>query len=46
MNKKMMLTEKEAELIQAIRNYVRSYPNGHPQLLIYAQELFDDLITF
>ena len=38
---KKELTEEEAELIEAIRAYKGSYPNGHPQLLFYAQELFD-----
>nr|DAP06527.1 MAG TPA: hypothetical protein [Caudoviricetes sp.] len=38
---KKELTEEEAELIEAIRAYKRSYPNGYPQLLFYAQELFD-----
>lgn len=38
------LTEIEAELICAIRNYVRSYPNGHPELLWYAQKIFDELV--
>ncbi|ERJ63596.1 hypothetical protein HMPREF1555_02344 [Porphyromonas gingivalis F0570] len=40
----MKLTEKEEELIRAIRNYRKSYPNGHPQLLYYASQLFDELI--
>jgi len=38
------LNEKEAELIEAIRNYRLSYPGGYPQLLWYAQQLFDDLV--
>lgn len=40
---KKELNEKEAELIEAIRNYRKSYPNGYPQLLWYAQRLFDEL---
>lgn len=44
---KLELSEREAELIQLIRklirNYKISYPNGHPQLLWTAQELFDQL---
>lgn len=40
---KLNLSPQEAELIQLIRNYKRSYPNGHPQLLYAAQELFDEL---
>jgi len=39
----MELTEKEADLITAIRNYVKSYPDGYPQLLIYAQDLFEEM---
>ena len=39
------LNEKEAELIEAIRNYRLSYPDGYPQLLWYAQQLFDDLVA-
>lgn len=29
----MELTEKEKDLIEAIRNYKRAYPNGQKQLL-------------
>ena len=32
---------KKKELIESIRNYCNSYPNGYPQLLEYAQDLFD-----
>ena len=38
--KQSRLTDKEAELIQAIRNYKRSYPNGALNLYHYAQEIF------
>lgn len=37
------LTEKEEELIRAIRNYQMSFPNGYPQLLYYIQQLVDEL---
>ncbi len=37
------LTEKEEELIRAIRNYRLSYPNGHPQLLYYIDQLVAEL---
>ena len=40
---KIKLTEKEDELIRAIRNYRISYPNGYPQLLYYIQQLVDEL---
>ena len=42
---KKELTEEEAELIEAIRAYKISYPNGHPQLLFYAQKLFDEMTS-
>lgn len=42
---KKELTEEEADLIEAIRAYKRSYPNGHPQLLFYAQKLFDEMTS-
>ena len=38
------LTEKEWELIQAIRNYKRAYPNGSRNLLAYIYELFERLL--
>lgn len=41
---KMEVTPEEKELIEVVRNYNKSYPDGHPQLLWYAQELFDNLI--
>lgn len=37
------LTEKEEELIRAIRNYQKSFPNGFPQMLYYIQQLVDEL---
>lgn len=40
----MELTEKEEELICAIRNYRASFPNGYPELLWYCQQLFDNLV--
>ena len=38
---KMELSFEEKELIESIRNNCNSYPNGYPQLLEYAQDLFD-----
>ena len=38
---KMELSFEEKELIESISNYCNSYPNGYPQLLEYAQDLFD-----
>lgn len=40
---KIKLSEKEEDLIRAIRNYRRSYPNGYPQMLYFIQQLVDDL---
>lgn len=40
----MRYTEKEDELIQAIRNYRRAYPNGAIQLETYIMELVYDLM--
>lgn len=37
----MTITLEEQELIMAIRNYCNSYPNGYPQLLEFAQDIFD-----
>ena len=38
---KMNVTSEEEELILAIRNYCDSYPDGYPELLDYAQDIFD-----
>lgn len=38
---KMKVTSEEEELILAIRNYCDSYPDGYPELLDYAQDIFD-----
>lgn len=43
MKNKIKLTEKEEELILAIRNYRKSFPNGHPEMLYYIQQLVDEL---
>lgn len=40
---KIKLTEKEEELIRAIRNYQASFPNGYPQMLYFIQQLVDEL---
>ena len=40
---KIKLTEKEEDLIRAIRNYRKSYPNGYPQMLYFIQQLVDEL---
>ena len=40
----MEVSEDESELLAAIRNYNKSFPDGYPQLLWYAQELFDNML--
>lgn len=40
----MKLSDDEKDLIAAIRNYRKAYPNGQDQLRFYAQRLFDDLM--
>lgn len=40
---KIKLSEREDELIRAIRNYQKSFPKGYPQLLYYIQKLVDEL---
>ena len=38
------LNAKEEELIAAIRNYRKGFPDSYPNLLYYAQQLFDELV--
>ena len=38
------VTKEEEELLTAIRNYNKSFPDGYPQLLWYAQKLFDNML--
>lgn len=38
---KMEVTFEEKELIESIRNYCKSYPDGYPHLLEFVQDLFD-----
>ena len=40
----MQLTLEECELIASIRNYNKSFPDGYPELLWYAQQLFDNMV--
>lgn len=40
---KLELTDKEQELIEAIRNLQKAYPNGYKELLYYVQQLVDEL---
>lgn len=41
---KVEVTESEFELLESIRNYNRSYPDGYPELLWYAQQVFDSML--
>lgn len=43
-NEWMEVSYEEKELLESIRNYNRSFPDGYPELLWFAQELFDNLI--
>lgn len=38
------ISEKEWELIQAIRNYKRAYPNGAKNFIAYIRQVLDELI--
>lgn len=40
----MEVTPEERELLERMRNYNKSYPNGYPQLLWDLQELFDEMV--
>ena len=40
--KHLRLTEVECELIEAGRNYKRSYPNGATELRYYVERLFTE----
>ena len=39
-----LLNDAELELIEAIRNIRKAYPNGYENLVWYAQQLFDELV--
>lgn len=42
--KQLEVTEEEEELILAIRNLIKAYPNGYKELLWFTQQLFDELV--
>ena len=44
LTKYMEYTEKEDELIQAIRNYRKAYPNGQRNMEIYIMDLVYELM--
>ena len=41
---KVELTEKENDLIQAIRNYRKSYIFAGPEMIFYIEKLFTELM--
>lgn len=38
--RKLTLTELEFDLIETVRNYKRSYPNGEPEIRYYIEKTF------
>ncbi len=44
MKRTIELTETEFDLIESIRNYKRSFPNGEPQIRWYINKLFAELM--
>ena len=44
MNTEIILTEKERELIEVVRNYKNSKHNPSKSLEMYAKQLFDELL--
>lgn len=42
--KQIKLTEEEIDLIESIRNYRKSYPNGYPELRWYIEEMLANML--
>ena len=40
----MMVTDEERDLIEQIRNYNISYPNGYPELMWFVEEALDKML--
>ena len=40
----MEVTPEERDLIESIRSYNKSFPDGYPELLWFAQQLFDNML--
>ena len=40
----MKVTDEERYLIEQIRNYNISYPNGYPELMWFVQETLDKML--
>ena len=38
------VTDEELELLRATRNYNKSFPDGYPELLWYAEEIFNNML--
>ena len=38
------VTDEELELLRAIRNYNKSFHDGYPELLWYAEEIFNNML--
>lgn len=45
MKEQLTLSDREAELIEGIRNYKRAYPNGSRGYVFYLRELFEELLS-
>lgn len=43
-NKIIEVSEDEFELLESIRNYNKAYPDGYPELLWFAQQIFDSML--
>lgn len=41
---KKEITEQENDLIEAIRNYQRAYPNGEKELRRFARKIFETMM--
>lgn len=42
--RELHLTPEEADLIEAIRNLRKSFPNGFDEQLYYIQQMLDDMV--
>ena len=40
----MKVTPEERDLIEQIRNYNISYPNGYPELMWFVQQTLDNML--
>jgi hypothetical protein len=40
----LKLTELEFDLIETVRNYKRSYPNGEPEIRYYIERTFAEYL--